>query len=109
MLNILGLLLLLAALLFVLVIFPGKFFIQSVKKEKGFMKVVWIAAMLLGWPITNFIYGVFKAEKKSARVLAGIFLVLSLVASVYLYRHMGEYMDQLTSLSQQISAQAQKI
>lgn len=94
--NLLGALLFLVVSLWIVVIFPAKFFIRSIKNEKGFLKALWIVLMLIVWPMANFVYGFLKSDKKSDKIFCVIFFVLSFLASVYVYQHFDEYLDKFS-------------
>lgn len=84
----------LAALVILTIIIPGKLFIRSIKDEKGFRKVLWIALMLVTWPIANFIYGIYKPLKPSTRIWCVIFLIASLAALAYVYQNFDTYLAE---------------
>jgi len=60
-------------------------------------KVVWIVLMLLSWPFTSLIYGLFGSKRKLFQWLSGILIAAALVASIVIF----SFMNKISGIAQQ--------
>jgi len=73
LLAILAVLLFLAGIAFAVLIFPVWALVHvAISTRSNKAKTLWIILMILSWPITGLVYGLFASKQKALRWLAGL-------------------------------------
>ncbi|MBM3248910.1 MAG: hypothetical protein FJZ10_05795 [Candidatus Omnitrophica bacterium] len=60
-------------------------------------KVIWIVLMLLAWPLTGLIYGLFGSKRRLFQWISGIIITIAILALIGIFTFMG----RLSSISRQ--------
>lgn len=60
-------------------------------------KVVWIVLMLLAWPFTGLVYGLFGSKRKLFQWISGIIIVVAMFVLIGIF----SFMSRLSSISKQ--------